>query len=366
MNLWRWLGATLFLVSLTCLISAGRPAVYAGEKDKKEEKKDDTKKEEKKDDTKKEEKKDDTKKVDPPKGSGTTFTLSAFENKDKAFFQAYETDTTQTMKVMGQEVVQKQKQTFFVQWTPKAKAADGSYVVDQKIIGVVMDIDIGGNKISYDSRKQQPKNPMTEFFGQLIDKTLTFTISPKLKVTSIEGRKALVDALGATNPQMVPLLNSILSEDALKLMAEPTWAAVPPNDAVAGKTEWESKSTLNLGPIGSYDSTFKFKYEGEDAKSKGVDKIGITTDVKYAAPTSKSDLPFTIKSANLKSTSGTGEAYFDRAKGRFEKSNITMKLEGSLTIVVGNMETDITLSQVQAATVTTTDVSPVAAETKKQ
>ncbi len=347
MNLWRWLGATLFLVSLTCFISSGRPAVYAGDK---------------KDEGKKDEGKKDPPKVEQPpvKGSGVVFTLSAFEKKTP-FFQSYETDTTQTMKVMGQDVTQKQKQTFFVQWTPKDKDKDGNYVVEQKIIGVVMDIDIGGNKISYDSRKpQQPKNPMTEFFGQLIDKSLTFTISPKLKVTGIEGRKALVDALGATNPQMVPLLNSILSEAALKQMAEPTWAAVPPNDAVAGKTEWASESQLDLGPIGSYTSNFKFKYDSEDAKTK-LDKITITTDVKYVAPTGKSDLPFTISAANLKSTSGAGEAFFDRAKGRFEKSSINMKLDGTLTIVVGGMTTDITLSQTQIATVTTTDTNPIPA-----
>ena len=31
----------------------------------------------------------------------------------------------------------------------------------QKIVGVKMSIDIGGNKISYDSRKPGAKNPMT-------------------------------------------------------------------------------------------------------------------------------------------------------------------------------------------------------------
>jgi len=48
------------------------------------------------------------------------------------------------MKVMGQDIVQNQDQTFWIKWTPGAeKDKDGNWVVEQEIIGVKMAIDIG-------------------------------------------------------------------------------------------------------------------------------------------------------------------------------------------------------------------------------
>ena len=43
-----------------------------------------------------------------------------------------------------------------------------------------------------------------------------------------------------------------------------------------------------------------------------------------------------------------------------------MKLDGTLTIKVGNMDTDIILSQTQVAIVTTTDTNPIPAATDKK
>src|SRR5437762_1125023 len=68
---------------------------------------------------------------------------------DKPFWQEMTTETTQTMKVQGMAVVQKQNQTFIVQWTPKGKADKGGQKVEYKIVAVKMDIQIGGNNIAY-------------------------------------------------------------------------------------------------------------------------------------------------------------------------------------------------------------------------
>src|SRR5262249_21274118 len=82
---------------------------------------------------------------------------------DKPFFQTQTTVTKQTMKVMGQEVKQDQTQTYFMQWTPLGLDRDGNYRVKQKIVGVVSEMDIGGNKITFDSRmKNAPMNPLSD------------------------------------------------------------------------------------------------------------------------------------------------------------------------------------------------------------
>src|SRR2546421_4149987 len=107
MNVWRWLGMFLFLAAVTCFVSARMPA-FAGEKDKKQEAKDKDKKDE--------DKKGEAKKGDEKGSEKGEF--KAFKKDSGPFFQEVVTETTQIMKVMGQDVKQVQKQTFYIQWTP--------------------------------------------------------------------------------------------------------------------------------------------------------------------------------------------------------------------------------------------------------
>ncbi len=362
MNLWRWFGALFLVIGAACLLSSQLPVHAGGDKKEPEKtKKDEGKKEEaKKDEGKKEE----TKKEDVKAPAGGALTLSAFDGKKPPMYQELKTTTIQKITVQGQEVNQNQDQTFIVQWTPEDKDKDGNYVVKQQILAVIMKIDIGGNKIAIDTNDPKlPKNPMTDFFQAMLKKDLKFTISPDLKVLKIDGRDDFVTKLSDTNPQMATLLKLILSENALRNMAEPTWWALPPAGAEKGKT-WEKSNKLDLGPIGTYNTNFKFTYEGTNAAK--LDDIKIDTNMTYAPPTDKkTGLPFTIKAANLKSTSGTGNAKFNREKGRFESSEVNTVLSGTLTIEVGNQETQINLTQDQKSTVKTLDQNPVAEPTKK-
>src|SRR5262249_17453847 len=118
---------------------------------------------------------------------------------------------------------------------------------------------------------------------------------------------------------------------------------------------WNRKSTLDLGPIGTYNTSFDYTYDGPD---KQLEKVGIKATLEYKAPTQTGGLPFTIKEATLKSKEGSGVAYFDKAKGRFASSKMDMVLEGNLRIEVGGMDTAVTLRQTQTATVETFDEAP--------
>lgn len=110
-----------------------------GQQDKKDEIK---KTDEKKKDDKKDDKKGDA--------SGDKALLKWKFEKGKTFYQKQVTETKQTMKVMNSDVVQTQKQTFYFSWTPESQDGD-KWIIKQKIEGVAMDIDIGPQKIAYDS-----------------------------------------------------------------------------------------------------------------------------------------------------------------------------------------------------------------------
>lgn len=284
--------------------------------------------------------------------------------KDKAFYQEMSTDTKQTMKVMGMDITQNQKQTFILSWTPKEQDKDKNWIVVQKIEGVKMDIEIGGNKITFDSTKDTGAgNPLADFFKALVGSEFKLTISPQMKVTKIEGKDEFIKKLISANQQMEPLLKQILSDEALKQMADPAFAAVPDKPVKKGDS-WTKESKLNMGPIGSYDTTYKYTYEGKEGD---LDKIKVETTLKYSPPgeNTAGGLPFRIKSADLKTKDASGTILFDNKKHRLASSEMNLKLEGKLTIEIGGMTTEVDLTQTQKTTVKTTDDNPLTAPAKK-
>lgn len=318
--------------------------------------------------------KDDKKKAEPAKtetkkeaakeqGSSKSKLEWKFE-ASKPFYQKMTTKTDQTMKVMNNDVTQRQTQTFFFSWTPQEKTPDGKWKLEQKILGVQMDIDIGGQPIKYDSTAPAAGNtgPLGEFFKALVGSAFIVTVDPKTyKITEIKGREEFVNKLIKANRQMEPLLNKILSEDALREMAEPTFAVIPGETLEKGK-KWTRATTLDMGPIGKYKNEYTYTYEGPD---KNLDKIDVSTKLTYMPPEKTEGiggLPFRIKSAELKSKESKGTILFNRDKGRIEKSDMSVELTGTLDIEIGGQQTKVELNQTQKTDISTSDTNPV--ETK--
>ncbi|MFO0878066.1 MAG: DUF6263 family protein [Gemmataceae bacterium] len=309
--------------------------------------------------------KDKDKNKDKDKGGGDKVTLKWKFEKDKVFYQKMVTKTVQTMKVMNNDVNQTQSQTFFFSFKPiKIDEAANKATIEQKIIGVQMDIEIGGSKINYDSTKDSTaNNPLGDFFKALVDSTFTIELDTKdLKVTKIDGRDAFIQKLVTANPQMKPLLDVILSQDALKEMAEPTFAVVPNKEAAKGE-KWSRKTKLDMGPIGKYENEYDFTFEGVEGQGdKASAKIKVDTKLNYKEPgevAGQGGLPFKIKSAKLTSSNPVGQITFSPAKGRLEKSNVKIELKGDLSIEIGGQATSVNLSQTQESTIETSDENPL-------
>ncbi len=289
-----------------------------------------------------------------PKDAGVVLKWK-FE-KDKPFYQELTTETKQTMKVLNNDVTQTQTQTFYFSWTPTGQNGDG-WTVTQKIIGVKMDIDLGGSKISYDSTKgDNPKNALSDYFAALKDAEFKATLDDKSGVQKVEGGAALVKKLTAANPALAPMLATLLGDDALRTLAETSLAGLPDRPVRPGDS-WTRTSKLDLGGVGQYETTFRYTYQGRDG---GLDKIGVETSLKYVAPAAAGGLPFTIKKADLKSSRGDGVMLFDRDKGRVARLEFSQNVEGTLTIEVGGQDTDVKLDQTQKTSLRTTDDNPLA------
>jgi hypothetical protein len=281
--------------------------------------------------------------------------------KDKPFYQEMTTNTKQTMKVMGMDVTQTQDQMFVFSWTPKEQDKDKNWIIVQKIEAIRMEIEMGGNKINFDSNRDAAGtgNPLADFFKALVGSEFKLTISPDMKVLKIEGRDEFINKLIKSNPQMEPLLKQILSDDALKQMADPAFASVPSKPVKKGDN-WEKNSKLNMGPIGTYDTTYKYTYEGKDPKDAKLDRIKVDTTLAYKPPDMNASgaLPFRIKDAKLASKNAGGVVLFDNTKHRLDSSEMKLSLEGTLDIEISGMTSSVNLSQEQTTKVKTTDTNP--------
>ena len=276
----------------------------------------------------------------------------------RPIYQEMTTETKQDMQVMGQKISQLQKVTFFLSWNP-VEEKDGNWIVKQKIEGLKMDIEIAGNKIPYDSNKEGGStNALSDFFKALVGSEFTLTIDKNMRITKIEGRDEFLKKLIKENQQLAPLLQTILSDEALKQMSDPAFAVIPDKPVKKGDT-WERKATLNMGPIGTFDTIYKYTYEGPDENK--LHKIKVETSLKFQppGPNAGGNLPFKIMKADLNSKDSNGTILFDTNKGRVASSNTTMKLSGTMTIEIGGTASEETMDQTQTTTVRTSDENPI-------
>ncbi len=309
-------------------------------------------------------------------GQDRAFTLN-FKDKDGKFvpfYQEMNTEVTQHIKVQGQDLPQQQKSTFWYAWTPikEEKVKDGAedvtkVTIKQKIEGLKMDIDISGNPIKYDSRATDTAgsagNPgLVEFFKNLKDSEFTATLGKNYKVEKVDGKDEFVKKLGAGSAQMDALLKRVMTDDALREMTDPTYKLLPEGPKKKGD-KWERKTTLNLGPIGTYELLYKFTYVEPDKEGpkKDFDKIEVETVINYTAPKETTEgLLFRIKDGSKLTSDPTGSkgvVYYDSKNQRIDEATINIKLKGDLIVVIGGTDTKVELTQEQKTTIKTQDTS---------
>jgi hypothetical protein len=149
-------------------------------------------------------------------------------------------------------------------------------------------------------------------------------------------------------------------------MSDPL-AGLAPADAKAPNESWEKKTTLPLGPIGSYERNLKFTYKGKDAAQKDLERIDADVNLTYKAPTADADgLLFRIKGGNLgvdPNAKKPAVFLYNAKEGRLVSAELKLTMRGNLNVTIGTTETDVELFQEQTTTIESqTDKSYVPAK----
>jgi hypothetical protein len=284
---------------------------------------------------------------------------------NKPFYQKTVSETSQKVTVSGNEVAITQKHTLLYRWTPVRRLADGSWLVKQKVQSLQFDLDMGGSKITYDSTKGG-ENPLADFFKSWLDTELTLTISPHRTITRVEGHKALLEKAAKADPQTKGLLESMLSENALKETARTLFGGLPGKPVKPGD-RWVKESKTELPGMGGYLHRTQYVFEGPDADKK-LARVAVTDKLKHIAAdsTKGGELPFKVAGSEFKKAEATGTIWINLSKGRTERSQMTMRLSGRMTIEIGGQKTDIDIDQTNKTTMTISDVSPGAENKAKR
>jgi hypothetical protein len=282
---------------------------------------------------------------------------------DRPFYQEVTTETRQVLRVMGTGVPQTQKQTFIFSWTPEERDRRGNWVLKQKIEGIKLDLDISGNKISLDTTKDiDAANPLADFYKALVGAEFTVTLDSDSTPCRIRGADPLLKKLAGARPETAGVLGQVLSEDALRRVAEISFPALP-DEAVQPGDSWTRKSQLDLFNLGKLDVTYRYTYEG---KQDGLDRIRVESSPRYRGATDGAgSLPFTIKRLEIERSEGRGFMLFDRRKGRVARMELELKLRGPMDISIDKSEVGVVLEEVQKITVRTTDANPLDREGRR-
>jgi hypothetical protein len=275
----------------------------------------------------------------------------------RTFYLEMTTDTRQEMSVLGQKIPQTQSQVFVFSLTPERQLPDGTWLLRQRIVGVRFSMDLGGTKLEYDSaRADNAKNPLADFMANVVGADFGLQLERTKGVVAVEGRERFLARLGDASPEMKVLLQTILTDDALKEMCGQVFTALPDRPVYRGDS-WQRRSRYDLGPVGLYESTHRYTYTGLRGSNESF-KVEVM-DVRYEPPArGASGLPFKVVNADLKGTGHDGEMMFDRGRGRVVQIASGLTLEGSLTIDIGGQETKLELKQDQKTTVRTLDANP--------
>ncbi len=282
------------------------------------------------------------------------------------YYQKSSTTVSQVIKVQGQDLIQKQESTFYYKWEPIAQEGE-KWKIKQTVEGLRIGVDISGNGVTYDSTQEADtgaaSNPgLVNFFKNLKGASFTVTLDKNFHVESVDAKdkEAFLAKMANNNPQMDALLKKILTDDSLKQMLDPS-LGLTPNEPQAVNGTWERKTPLNLGPIGTYDVTYKFKYVG---KQGDLDKVEVTTTLAFTPPKEAEGLLFKIKSGTLTATNDApGVILYNAKTGRIQEAKITLKVGGDLVVVIGGTDTNVRLDQNQTTTIETKDTSFIAPPT---
>jgi hypothetical protein len=229
-------------------------------------------------------------------------------------------------------VKQDQKQYRVWSFVVKQRNADGSAVLDVRI-----------ERWKYEATGGMAGGEKAFEIMEPIFKQVPWTaqISAEGKMTRFDGYDQLLKKLAEAGPDVVKVFKGLANEEVFRMPLAMVFDVLPGIPAKPGAS-WKRVTYLSIGLLGGFTHDHEFTYVGP---GDGGHKI--TFKGKYAFQPTKADaiavLGLKILKMEPKKNESTGKILFDNANGRLTYFEITMPLDGKMTLEVGggDMKTSV-------------------------
>jgi len=244
---------------------------------------------------------------------------------------AYEciTNFKQTLKSPAKVIKTDAKYTSVVEYRVEKKGRSGDIILKQTLKNLAV------NDASVDEK--------------LKGSTLTFTLTPRMEVTKVDGFDEMLKKIEGDDPAIRKVVKEVITQNMFKQTTKDALSAYIPDGPIekVGDTWPGRRSTLPMGPFGELEINNQYKYEGK-AKlgDKEYEKITFTSKVSYSPPkkegTGEKASAYHVSKGKLEAQDGKGTLYFDTASGRLMQLESNLQVHGSFTILHGGSSTEIT------------------------
>src|SRR5262245_10585272 len=248
------------------------------------------------------------------------------------FFQELTVTQKPTFKVQGIAVPSQLQYQIMSRFTVKDASADGSLVVEQKVVSA---------KLLFADELTKPG--VTGAVAQLPGATYTLHLTPKMDVTRFEGAVAgpKVGALqfdGGLGVQMT----SLLDRDGWKELAQSTFFQM--DEPLQSGARWSKPHTHNWGSLGAWSGKIHYAYSGQQ---DGYHKIAFGSQLAFKAAAASQLGLLTVQSADFKSPQSGGTLFFDAVKGKVVAAEERFRVTGVLNASLLGQNTPIEIDEDQ-------------------
>ena len=177
-------------------------------------------------------------------------------SKGQHYTQSMVMNLNMAQSIAGQDVTIASAMQFDFDQTIKSISKNGDFVIESEYSHIIIDVDLMGQKMFYDSRVRDTSgsdmaNTYAKIFEKVIGRKFTVTISPKGKVMEVKGLKEIMASLekASSEPAAKKLIGETFDEKKLISNYESAYKIFPDNPVKIGDSWTQKRSVESIFPI---------------------------------------------------------------------------------------------------------------------
>jgi len=229
--------------------------------------------------------------------------------------------TMQNLRVMGNPIEQKFESVVVDGYKVVSATAD-QVILEKKVVAIqVKASGLGADQVADALRKAKGA-------------VFLLTWDPRTStITKLQGVAEFVKKTFADNPTLQQTMAATFNEESLREEQQNILAGFLCDKPVNKGDKWTRKTTIPLGPLGSFSSDGEYLYQGKSRlDNRELERIDATWTLTYMPPKQKGAFPFEITKGNFKTPTAKGTYYFDVESGRLARTERMYSMKGTLTL----------------------------------